>query len=389
MKRPDMIDKDIEEILQRGEDSRIQFKARIDGAGSLAAEICALANTYGGYIFIGVSDNGDVVGVENVRDLNQWIANACSQKIEPPVGVTTENILVRGKLLVLINVPPGTNKPYAANKMDFWVKVGADKRRATREDFTRLMQASGNLFADETVVTNSTIADLDIFLFKNFYEREYGEGLDGLHLPIEKLFHNIKVMQDDKLTLAGLLLFGRHPEILKPQFVVKAVAFPGNDLGGNEYLDSEDIIGPLPQIYKNTIGFLKRNLQKKQKGRSVNFPGLLEIPQVALEEAVVNALIHRDYYINSSVRVFIFANRVEIISPGKLPNTVTTETIRYGIQIVRNPILLSFVTKLEIPYRGIGSGIIRMMKECRQAGIPQPVFEEDAEAEQFKVIFSR
>ena len=82
-------------------------------------------------------------------------------------------------------------------------------------------------------------------------------------------------------------------------------------------------------------------------------------------EAVVNALVHRDYLINSSIRVFIFDNRVEIISPGKLPNTATIETIKVGIQIVRNPILVSFVPKLELPYRGLGSGIPRVFEECR------------------------
>ncbi len=103
----------------------------------------------------------------------------------------------------------------------------------------------------------------------------------------------------------------------------------------------------------------------------------------------MNAIIHRDYFVNSGVRILIFDNRVEIISPGNLLNTVSTENIKYRIQIVRNPILLSFVSKLKIPYRGIGSGVIRMIKECRDAKISDPEFIEDRNAELFKVIFSR
>jgi predicted HTH transcriptional regulator len=125
----------------------------------------------------------------------------------------------------------------------------------------------------------------------------------------------------------------------------------------------------------------------------------MEIPQVALEEAVVNALVHRDYLINSSVRVFIFDNRVEIISPGKLPDTATIETIKVGIQIVRNPVLVSSpllkgvrglsVPKLELPYRGLGTGIPRMIEECRKARLPEPELIEDKITEEFKIVFHR
>ena len=138
-------------------------------------------------------------------------------------------------------------------------------------------------------------------------------------------------------------------------------------------------------VFKTQI----RNLRKRQNGQNFNFPGVMEIPQIALEEAVVNALVHRDYLINSSIRVFIFDNRVEIISPGKLPNTATIETIKVGIQIVRNPILVSFVPKLELPYRGLGSGIPRMIEECRKAKLPEPEFIEDKITETFKVVFYR
>ena len=160
-------------------------------------------------------------------------------------------------------------------------------------------------------------------------------------------------------------------------------------MAGSAYLDSEDIGGPLPLQFKDGMAFLKRNLYKRQQGQSVNSTGLLEVPSIALEEALVNALVHRDYFISAGVRLLIFDDRIEIISPGSLPNTVTTENIRYGIQVVRNPILVSFLSKLDIPYRGIGSGILRMMRECRQAGISQPEFVEDKEAATFKVVFMR
>jgi len=276
-----------------------------------------------------------------------------------------------------------------SNKSDFWVKVGSDKRRASREEFRRLMQASGGMYADEMAIAGTGTDDVDMYSFRRFYEEQYGMAIEEIGLPEDRIMSNLKLMEGDCLTLAGLLFFAKQPELLKPQYLVKAVAFAGNDIGGNEYLDSEDIGGTLPVVFKGGMVFLKRNLRKKQKGQSFNFPGILELPEIALEEAFVNALIHRDYFINSGVRLFVFDNRVEIISPGRLPNTVTTENIKHGIQMVRNPILISFVSKLKIPYRGIGSGVIRMINECRNAGIPDPELLEDKAAELFKVIFLR
>lgn len=136
---------ELKEILSRGEDSKTQFKTRFTHVDVLASEICAMANTDGGIIVVGVSDKGEILGVDNLTRLNQWVSNAASQKIDPPVSVVTENIRINEKLVVIIRIPRGTNKPYAANKTEFWIKVGADKRRAIREELRRLMQASHRL----------------------------------------------------------------------------------------------------------------------------------------------------------------------------------------------------------------------------------------------------
>jgi len=380
---------ELKEILSRGEDSKTQFKTRFTHIDGLASEICAMANTDGGIIVVGVSDKGEIVGVDNITRLNQWVSSAASQKIDPPISVVTENIRINEKLVVIIKIPRGTNKPYAANKTEFWIKVGADKRRATREELRRLMQASHSMYADELPVPNTSLADLDISYFKDFYEKEYGLKLEEDPLQLERVLKNLKLINNGNLTLAGLLLFGDRPERSRPQFIVKAVAFIGNEVGVSEYLDSENLEGTLYEQYRNTMAFLKRNLRKVQRSRNFNLPGKMAVPAVALEEAVVNALVHRDYFINSSIRVFIFDNRVEIISPGKLPNAVTVEIIKQGIQVARNPILLSFAGRLGLPYRGIGSGIRRIIAECKKEGIPEPEFVEDKAAEEFKVIFAR
>lgn len=380
---------ELRKIIRRGEDSKTQFKRQFDSIDALATEIAAMFNSEGGLLIVGVSDSGEICGVADIRQLNQWISNACSQKIEPPVSVMTENLRDGDKLVVVISIPLGTDKPYAVNKTAFWVKVGADKRRATREELRRLMQASGTLYSDEMPLAHTSVDGFDLLRFRDFYKQQYDQEIDQLNTSTERILSNLKLLKSPHLTLAGLLLFGKEPQQIRPQLMVKAVAFIGNRLEGTEYLDSEDIESTLAEQFKGTMGFLKRNLRKRQNGQNFNFPGILEIPEIALEEAIVNALAHRDYLISSSIRVFIFDNRVEIISPGKLPNTATVESIRAGIQIVRNPVLISFVPKIGIPYRGLGSGVPRMIEECRKANLPEPKFIEDKLAETFTVVFNR
>lgn len=111
-------------------------------------------------------------------------------------------------------------------------------------------------------------------------------------------------------------------------------------------------------MYEKTLSFIVQNLKEFQKEEGFNSKGVLEIPIETIEELLANALVHRDYFINSSIKVFIFNNRIEIISPGKLPNTLSIENIKLGISVIRNPILYSNIGKL-LPFKGVGSGIIR------------------------------
>jgi predicted HTH transcriptional regulator len=140
----------VSERLRAGEDSSHQFKTNFTSIDHLAVEIAAFANSQGGSIWVGVDDRGEVVGLEStdVQRLNQWISNATTQKIEPPLFVSTETALWNDRVILVIAVPRGPHKPYSVNRSEFWVKNGADKRRATREELFRLMQAASQLFAE-------------------------------------------------------------------------------------------------------------------------------------------------------------------------------------------------------------------------------------------------
>jgi len=381
---------EIIKILNCGEDSTRQFKENMSSLDQLAVEISAFANTEGGCLIVGVSDRGDLIGLskDDIHRLNQWISNAVSQKIDKPLAVTTEILLCDEKRIMLIFVPRGENKPYAVNRVDVWVKVGADKRRASIEEVLRLAQSSGLIFADE-LETEAALAEFDQEFFTRRYQQYYRETLDESGISFEYLLRNLKLLKQGKLTLAGLLLFGRHAERFRPQFRIKATSFAGTDMTGQTFNDKEEIEGKLIDQFIAAKAFIKRNLRRVQKSKNFNAPGELEIPEDAFSEVIANALVHRSYYINAPILIHLFEDRVEIHSPGSLPNTLTEENIKFGAHIERNPTLLSFLEKDDtFSYTGRGSGIPRVLRLCETNGTGV-TFHDDKRSQRFSAVFSR
>jgi ATP-dependent DNA helicase RecG len=373
------------EILNKGEDTYTQFKENIHNPEQLAQEMIAFSNSLGGTIIIGVSDKGEIKGLtdEDIRRINQTIANTSSENVKPPIFPKTEIIAIDNRKILLVHIPYGAGKPYCTNKGIYYTRSGSDKRKVSQDELRRLFQESGKLNADEMIFKNASCREIDLGLFKEFHEKKYGVPFDGDEESLLPTLENLNLASGGFPNLAGLFLFGKNPMKFIPLSQVIAVSFVGNDIAGGEYRDSENIEGNLKKLYTDGLAFLKRNLKKVQNGQDFNSVGVLEIPQPALEELFINALIHRDYFINGNIRLLIFDNRVEIISPGKLPNNLTVEKIKRGVSIKRNHTLASFAFDL-IPYRGIGSGILRALRHY-----PHIEFIDDVEIEQFKAIVKR
>jgi len=378
--------KNLLDSIASGESSRIQFKADFKNPNQLAAEMVALANSGGGRILVGVNDDGSITGLlaPDIGRLNQLISNVASQLVHPPINPITENTRFEQGMVIIIEVPAGISKPYMDNQGAIWVKSGADKRKVTaREEMQRLFQSEGLVYADEVPVPHSSIADIEPSVFRTYYENRYEESLEESGLPLPRLLENLHLFRNEQLTLTGLLLFGKAPQLLKPAFMVKAAVWPGNEIDIEHYIDSQDISGALPAVFEQTLSFISRNLRRVQQGQSVNSLGKLEIPKIVIEEMIVNALLHRDYFISAPIKVFVFDNRIEIISPGHLPNNLTLANIRHGISSMRNPVLVSHAIHL-LPYRGLGTGIRRAYKAWQAID-----FIDDREGNQFQVIIDR
>lgn len=381
-----MTEADLLPLLARGEDSRQQFKRDVTNADGLAAELVAFANSGGGRLCIGVHDNGTIAGLDavDVQRINQLLGNASSRHVRPAVHPTTQNVATNRGLVIVVTVPDGHAKPYQDNSGRFWVKQGADKRQVTaREELQRLFQRAGLLFADVVPVAGSSAANIDSKAFSAYFERRYGRRPDADGQSLDQVLQNIGLGDGAELNLAGVMLFAERPQRFRPAFMIKAVAFPGVLLHDTRYLDSEDIDGTLPEQFTRAFAFIKRNLRHLQGDQGFNSLGQLEIPEAALEELLVNALIHRDYFTSASIRVLVFADRVEIISPGHLPDSLNIEAIRRGVTNRRNPTLTDHAVQL-LPYRGLGSGIRRALGAWAEVD-----FDDDVGGNQFRAVVKR
>ena len=381
------------DIISTGETSKVQFKEKITSSDRFAAEIVAMANSLGGIILLGVRDKPvEIIGLtdDELHDYGTRVANIATENVIPVVFVTTEIIPVelegKKEKILIVNVSEGVNKPYkVAKTLKVYVKQGDTKRQVSdNAEMLRLFQQSGNLLADEIEIYDTSIEDINQQLFQDYFEKEFRSTIEKKGLSFEQALKVKKVLRNDKLTLAGLLFFGKEPQNIKPAFCIKTVYFFGNSISGKDYRSKpEDLKGTIPDLFENGMKFLETNLRYMQKEQNFNTIGILEISRDALVEILVNALIHRDYLKNSPIRIMIFDNRVEIISPGKLPNSLTVEEAIFGNPVIRNPQLVKFSFHT-MPYSGFGTGLYRALEEQ-----PDIEFKNDVEGEQFVVKIPR
>ena len=377
------------DLCLSGETTMVQFKESFTTQKEIAKEMIAFANTKGGVIVFGVEDkSGKPVGLSyaDVQSISRELGNTANEQVRPTIYITTEVIRMDGKHFLICSIDEGKNKPYKNLNGEMWVKQGADKRRITENsEILSLFQESANYQPDAEGVSNTTFSDLDSYLIDEYLQKVYATTYEDFGNRAQQVMKNIHVLDNSGIpTLAGYLFFGKHPEYQCPTYMVKAVSFFGNDLSGTQFRDTKEILGNMTQLYDKSMAFLNANLHNiQQAGASFNTLGKLEIAEEVLQEAVQNALVHRDLLRSAPIRIFIFDNRVEIISPGALAGGLTEEDIRSGKTYQRNPYLATFATN-GLHYRGIGSGVVRMLAEY-----PDILLENDESAKEFKVTIWR
>ncbi|MGB9755833.1 MAG: RNA-binding domain-containing protein [Desulfurella sp.] len=363
------------ELISKGEGHHLEFKLEDKNNDDFAKTMVCFANTDGGKILVGVNDTGNIVGVSDVDKVMLRLDDIAMNRCDPPVTILQESVVVNDKVVVIVHIDKGSQRPYRTKSGQYYVRSSNRCRQATREELLRIFQSTESLFYDELPVHRGTIYDIDYALFKNF-------SLKYLDLNIENeddiryYLINFHLLTEKNIpTVTGILYFGKDPQKFLPESKIICVNINGTDIG-DEYLEKKEILGTIPDIITNIEIFLKNNLKEIHKIKDFNTETEYEIPLTALREAVLNAIAHRDYTINAPIRILIFSDRVEIHSPGKLPNTVTVESMKVGgSHVLRNPTIYNLLVKMKM-VTDLGSGVRRIIKIIKESLNKEPLLNE-------------
>ena len=376
---------DILAEIAAGEGQRREFKRLIDNPESVAGEIVAFANGDGGTLYVGVDDDGRIIGLSDADATFQSLTNICRDRCIPPISPVIEELTVNGQDIIVLAVRPELNrlKPYRTAGGRFYIRTGKDKKDATGRELIRIAQAAGELHYDESPVLGTSVADLSLPAFSAYHQLQFGltleEQLEQSGLDLHTLLRNLRLLHDldgeRVLSVACLLVFGQEPQRFMPHSRLSAVAFVGDD-EDSDILDRREITGRLPTIIDDTRLFLERNIRAPAREHGFGREDILLYDRKALGEAVVNAVAHRDYSLSGSqTRLFLFQDRVEVRSPGRLPNSVTLDNIKLGVHVERNRTIATLLTQLGY-MSAIGTGVPRLIiRLSRTLSGREPEFE--------------
>lgn len=351
---------DLLEILRDGESSSVEFKRDDVHPDKISRAMSAMLNFKGGWILLGVEDDGRISGLTRTNDqAGQWVMNIAQNKLQPLMYPSWSCVTVEDGLAVgVIGVPrdaPG--KPYRARVGNAWrtfFRAGASSREASREEEGRLWQQAGIVHYEKKAVPGADLGSLEQHLLANYFSTILRRDPPSESGEWNRVLSNLGMMEGDggqQATVVGLLVFGRNPNRWLPQAGVTAVAFPSTEKG-YATIDEEVIRGPLvsgvskrgrivePGVIDRTISFVMRNVGWRAWIEGGRRRRKTALPSGAVREAIVNAVAHRDYTIEvADVEVSLYPDRLEVISPGQLPNGMTVENMKEGMRAARNGLL--------------------------------------------------
>lgn len=373
---------DLLKQIALGEDSVLELKA-VEFSGnkvigphkdSMADELAAMANTASGIIVLGVDDKTrDILGIplDKLDHVESWLRAICNDSIDPPLECVIRKLMVPDqhgeKIILRIDVPRSLFVHKSPN--GYFRRIGSSKREMKPEMLARLFQQRSQarlIRFDEQTVPGTSISDLNPKLWNRF--RTIISPKDD-----QEFLEKMKLMAKDeddamRATVSGILMASDEPESFMSIAFIQAVCYRGTERNGAYQLDAKDITGPLDTQIRDACKFVERNMRVF----AIKAPHRIETPQFSMNavfEAVVNAVAHRDYSVyGSKIRLHLFADRLEIFSPGSIPNTMTIESISER-QSTRNELITSLLARCPMNVDAIGSQRNFIMDK-RGEGVP-------------------
>ena len=372
---------ELQQLIQNGENSGVEFKRDDLRPEQLAREVVAFANFQGGRILIGVEDDGTVSGVQRA-DLEHWVMDTVFGRYIHPqlLPYYDEVVLDNGLRVAVLTVLQGTTKPYVLRhnqREDIYVRIGSTSRLATREQQAALFASGGILHAEILPVSGSGLADLDMARLSDYLGRVLADEVPQDNAAWLRRLCGLGFMTErghaePVCTIAGVVLFAHRPRRLLRQAGVRWLAFAGVDMN---YQAQDDFVLDAPlvglwetanngSLYRAQTGLIEQLMERVQPFASTESAQLVDnlrrerrwnYAPDALREALINAIVHRDWTRVGEVEVVLYSDRLTVTSPGALQNAMTVEKMMAGQRSARNPILVEVLRDYGyVEARGMG-----------------------------------
>ncbi|MBN1874612.1 MAG: putative DNA binding domain-containing protein [Anaerolineae bacterium] len=374
-------------LIASGENSSVEFKSALVREESLAKEMVAFSNTQGGVILLGVEDDGSISGLQDSPHREEWVMNIARNNVIPPLQVGYQEYEFEGQCIAVVDIPRGRDKPYQTLDGKYLTRVGSTNRMATQAELLRLFQASGAFHFDATGVPGTGIRDLNLSKIAAYFERYEVIFTEESEEDKRLLLMNSDILTPEgEVTVGGLLVFGIPIARHLPQSGIAFAHFAGCEIT-DELVDKQMIQGPLDHQIDTGVAVIKNNWRMPSTivGTKREPTGFVYKDKV-FRELLTNAVVHRNYAIHGSqVRVFMFDDRIEFRSPGRLPNTITVEKLKVGVSYAVNPILVKFMDNLRY-IDHLGRGLPMVYQEATKS---DKLVEFKEVGEEFWVILGR
>ncbi|MDX9971784.1 MAG: ATP-binding protein [FCB group bacterium] len=358
---------DLEILLQEGEGAMLEYKESL--SSSFARELVAFANTAGGRILLGVRDDGTVKGITDTNDLRARIQDI-ARNCDPPIKI----LLHRVGEVISVTVRESDAKPVQCSDGFFW-RQGAVTQKLSRDEIRSFFQESAAIRFDLSVCTRFRYPqDFDPEKFHDWL----GKSTIARGGAVEDILVNIEAAEraGGKLVFrnAGVLFFAREPRRFFNQAYVTCLLFKGVDKV--HVLDRKDFAGGVVADLEDSLRFIERNTRTAYRIEKLQREEIPEYPMAALREAITNAVMHRDWFIEgANVFIEIFEDRIEVSSPGGLPKGMLPQDLGHK-SVRRNPLIADLLHRIAFIEKA-GTGIRRMRDGARAQGYPEPTFSTD------------
>lgn len=368
------------------ESSTLEFKRELPSKQEISKSIIGFCNLYGGRLVIGVEDSGEVAGIpergidELIDNIHQSIYHNCTPTIIPEIYTQR----IEDKLILIIEVAEGMNKPYyhAAKGIEegTYLRMGRQTMKASTDLINEMKWQAKGRSPDSKPVYPSSIEDLDLNAVERFLKNRIQKEDPVENHSLEEMMLHYKILVKDHSrvvpSIGGMLLFGKNPQQYISEAFIIGTHFQGNS--GREVLATRDFKKTLFDQFQDAVAFVISRLNRQF---SIHKAGPreehLEIPEVAIREVALNALVHRDYFLPGPAKIAIYDDRLEIFSPGTFPGPLNIHNLEMGITYIRN-FVISRILREAGYIEKLGSGFITLFKTYREENLPTPVVTEGA-----------